>query len=93
MSILSEYYEETVVYPLEFENKTLKKENGRLKEMLCNSYVANQNYADTIMGIKCLITDLAMYRDDINNCSGRSQRIVDELIKELDCQGGTICIN
>ena len=92
MSILSEYYEENIVYPLESENKTLKKENGRLKEMLCNSHVANQNYADTIMGIKCLITDLAMYRDDISSCPCRFQRIVDELIKELDCQEANLCL-
>ena len=48
---------------------------------LRDDYVKIQN---KLHGINCLISDLVMYRDDISCCPGRFQRVVDELIKELD---------
>lgn len=45
---------------------------------------ANVKLYGQLQGIKCLISDLAMYKVDINNCPGRFQRVIDELIKELD---------
>ena len=34
-------------------------------------------------GIEALIFDLAMYREDFNNCTGRGQRVIDKIISLL----------
>ena len=51
---------------------------------------ANVRLADKLWGIKHLVCDLIMYRDDINNAPCRFQDVIDRLIAEVVDADGVI---